>query len=262
MTRKPVPAAALPRESSTSRRPAPVARVTSMAAPALALESRCISARRGRAVPLSPVIALIAALAIAACSSSPPMRFFALEALAPSGGVAAESALPDGQSSQSGLPLEVRSVRVPPTMDRVELIQQLPHGEVSVRDFAQWAAPLDRMARQVLTEDLALRLPPNRVVFPGAAGPDLRNALTVDILSFNVSGGSATMVASWNLRPPAAASTTSSPGTDSPIPTTKTASLRLVAPAAEGDAATARAWSDLMAQLADRIAKDLLTESK
>jgi uncharacterized lipoprotein YmbA len=187
------------------------------------------------------LLACCAALLLSACASSTPTRYFALEAVAPSSAARGDAPAP---MAYDGPPIEVRSVQIPPTLDRLEMVREVAPGELDVRDFDHWAAPLGRMSRQALTEDLASRLPPDRLVFPGAAGPKVRGDLTVDVLSFRIDGGTATMVMSWSLRWPEQT-------------TPRGASLQLTAPATAGAAATSRAWSELMAQAADRIAADL-----
>ena len=178
-----------------------------------------------------------------ACASTSPTRYFALEAVAPASPARLDASAP---IAYGGPPIEVRSVQIPPTLDRLEMVREIAPGELDVRDFDHWAAPLARMSRQVLTEDLASRLPPDRLIFPGAAGPAVRGSLTVDVLSFRIDAGTATMVMSWALAWP-----------DQPSP--RGASLQLTTSAVGDAASTSRAWSTLMAQAADHIAADLHT---
>lgn len=193
--------------------------------------------------PLRGAAALgVACTLLAACASSPATRYYALTAPAPAAPAASAA-------SYAGLPIEVRAVQVPPAMDRLELIRELSPGEFAVLDFDHWAAPLGRLARQALSEDLVQRLPKDRVVVPGAAWPAERASLSVDVLSFDKRDGQASMVASWALSQPPA-----SGAAPAPIGAT----VRVVAPASADAAGTAQAWSLLMAQVADRIAAGLV----
>ena len=174
-------------------------------------------------------------LALAGCAGSPVTRYYTLAPVAP--GAAA--------ATYAGLPIEVRTVQIPPALDRIELLQGPVGGEWRVLDFDHWAAPLARLARQALTEDLALRLPAAKVALPGTAWPPQRAVLAVDILSFEQDGGAARMTLAWSLRQPATAP-------DAGAPTG--AMLRLSAPVSEdGAGATARAFGALLAQASDQI---------
>ena len=168
----------------------------------------------------------------AACSSSPPTRFFTL------------SAVPGSSAGYAGPALKVADIQVPPSMDRLELVRQSVGNELTVDDFAHWAAPLGDLARTALTQDLAARLPAGRVVYPDVAEPEGTLHLSVDLLAFTCAPEHATLEASWTLAvkskpagPPRQLRLSSSCGTDGP--------------------SEAAALSALLGQLADAVAADL-----
>lgn len=178
------------------------------------------------------------AAALAGCGTSPPTRFYTLEAVAPITQATA--------TAFDRPPLQVRAVHLPPAWDRIELLRQVAPGQVQVREFDQWAAPLGRSAQQTLTQDLTARLPAGAVLFPQAArGGDTATAteVTVDILTLRIDSRSASMQVSWALRSSAAAGWRSAPPTTLEVPMSGD----------DGDA-TALAVSRLLGQLADRIA--------
>ncbi|MEI9983844.1 MAG: PqiC family protein [Aliidongia sp.] len=187
--------------------------------------------------------ALCSTLLLAACSGSPPTRFFTVAPVAPAvAGIAS-----------SGAPIKIASVQVPPSMDRLELVRQSAANELAIDDFAHWAAPLGELARNALTQDLAARLGSPRVIYPDVPDPDGTRRLTVDILSFTYAPGSAVLDVSWSLAPPKHRS--GSPPDDKPA-TPRT--VRLSAPAQDpGPKGEAAALSALLGQLADAIAQDL-----
>jgi uncharacterized lipoprotein YmbA len=206
-------------------------------------------------------LALPAALLIA-CASSPPTRYHVLQAVAP----ADVGAAPAAAISYRGPPLRVVSVLLPPALDRQELVRETAPGQIEVREFDQWAAPLARLARQALSEDLALRLPPGMLVYPGATWPQAGAELRVEIDSLRVADAAATTVLSWSLRVTAegaasgaaasgAAMRQPSPG--APVGAQLRLSLPLPPGAGDSAASTAQAYSRILAQLADRIAADL-----
>ena len=169
---------------------------------------------------------------LAACSSSPPTRFFTL------------SAVPGNATGYAGPALKVADIQVPPSMDRLELVRQGAGNELSVDDFAHWAAPLGDLARTALTQDLAARLPAGRVVYPDVAEPDGTLRVSVDLLAFTCAPERASLEASWTLAvkskpagPPRQLRLAGSCGTDGP--------------------SEAAALSALLGQLADAVATDL-----
>lgn len=187
------------------------------------------------------VAALAAAILVAGCSSSPPIRYHALTAVA---------AQPEARTAYDGPVLAVGSVQVPPSLTRPELVRETATGRFEVREFDHWAAPLPRLARQVLAEDLQSRLPHGKVVYPGAAWPEAGAVLDVDVLSFRLGDGVGTLVLSWSLR--------QRPAGGAAAGSLRGAQLRLEAPADSGaPESTARVWDTLLGQLADRVVADL-----
>ena len=142
-------------------------------------------------------------------------------------------------------PLHVDTLNVPAGWDRIEILKPSATGALQISDFDHWAAPLAQMARQTLSDDLDLRLPPGSVIYPRLAKPSSALGVNVDILEFDILAGQVSMRASWVIVPSgevhgekrSAAELHSSLGSEEP-------------------AALARAWGDLIGQLADRIAAD------
>jgi len=171
---------------------------------------------------------------VAGCSSSAPTHFFTLSAMPPSGAV----------STYAGAPVKIGDIQVPPSMDRLELVRQSAGNELSVDDFAHWAAPLGDLARTALTQDLAARLPAGRVVYPDVAEPDGTWHLSVDLLDFTCTPERASLEVSWTL---AAKSK----------PAGSPRQLHLQGSCGTDGQAEAAALSTLLGQLADAVAVDL-----
>lgn len=188
-----------------------------------------------------------ASMALCACSSSPPVRYHALSPVASAGGLSL-------RANYGGPVVEVGSVRLPPDVDPTEMVRVTAAGRFEIREFDHWVAPLGRLARQTLTENLASRLPDGKVVFPGASWPTAESVLDVDILSFSVADGMGRMLLTWSLRsrlaPAASALRSGNAGPHG-------AQLRLEVPADDSAEATTRAWSELLARLSDQVAADL-----
>ena len=75
-----------------------------------------------------------------------------------------DRAVPQWSSSRAGSTLAASlehtntaaSVELPALLDRLEIVEGTGPHTVTIREFDRWAAPLDEMVPQVLSEDLAL----------------------------------------------------------------------------------------------------------
>ena len=140
--------------------------------------------------------------------------------------------------------LRVDTLNVPASWDRAEILRPSA-GALQISDFDHWAAPLAQMARQTLSDDLDQRLPPGSVIYPRLPKPSGALGVNVDILDFTIGLSQASMRVSWVIVPSARP----------PNAKRSTALLRSARSSGE-PAAVAHAWSDLIGQLADRIAAD------
>lgn len=93
---------------------------------------------------------LIALVALSGCASSPHWRFFVLDAVGPEGAPA----------TVAGAPITVHRVDLPAFLDRPEMVRRVDAQRIKVSDSARWGGPIKPMITEVLSEDLARRLPP------------------------------------------------------------------------------------------------------
>lgn len=200
-----------------------------------------ISRSRARVSGAAAVLAG-AAVALSGCGTSPPTRFFTLDAAPPAAPVAAAFAIP---------PVRVDAVHLPPVLDRPELVRETAANEITVSDFAHWSAPLGETARRTLTQDLAARLPAGAVTYPDAPKPADGRGLVVDILFVGHDGDRAVMDVGWTL-------TAGRPASGAPPVAYSARTLRVTAPAASGPGAEAAELSALLGRLADAMAQDLV----
>jgi uncharacterized protein len=141
--------------------------------------------------------------------------------------------------------LRVDTVSVPAGWDRSEILGLSAAGQLQISEFDHWSAPLPQIVRQVLSDDLDQRLPTGSVIFPRLPRSGVAVGVDVDILGFNLVGSRASMRASWLIIPPTGAQSGKRGA----------ASLECSITSAE-PTGVARAWSELVGQLADRIAMD------
>jgi uncharacterized lipoprotein YmbA len=172
------------------------------------------------------------AVALGGCRSA-STRIYALEPSAPASHI-------DVYQAPA---LRVDTLTVPASWDRSEILKRSAAGTLQLGDFDHWAAPLDQMARQTLSDDLDQRLPPGSVIYPRLPKPSSALGVNVDILEFNIVASQASMRASWIIVPSG----------DAQSAKRSAAELRS-SMSSEDPAAVAQAWSDLIGKLADRIA--------
>ena len=141
--------------------------------------------------------------------------------------------------------LRVDTLNVPASWDRIEILKLSAAGTLQISDFDHWAAPLAQMARQTLSDDLDQRLPSGSVIYPRLPKPSRGLGVNVDILDFTLGPSQASMRASWIIVPSG----------DAQGAKRSTAELSS-SMSSEDPAAVAHAWSDLIGQLADRVAAD------
>ena len=191
-----------------------------------------------RLVLMTFVVASVA-LALCACGTTPPSRFYTLEAVP-------EASTP--ASDAGGIAVDVGPVVLTQGLDRAAMVTRLGPNEVQLHDFSRWAEPLDDNVTRVLAEDLSVALGTQRIgMVPGADTRESSWRVTVSLLRFE-SGpdGKSLLVARWRLF---------KPGATEPALTRKSAfSTALPAPDAAGIAA---ALSNDLNDLAREIAAAL-----
>jgi uncharacterized lipoprotein YmbA len=130
-----------------------------------------------------------------ACSSSPPIQYHTLKAIAPAAAIA---------NASNQIVVRVQPVVIPPELDRLQLVSRSGPYSVHIADSDRWAAPLDDQVRRVVSDDLTARLPPNLVADPNEpATNDPRRLLSVEIADFYSDDTCATTLrANWTLRSP------------------------------------------------------------
>lgn len=183
------------------------------------------------------LIPVLLALTLAACASSPPTRFYTLNAVAP----AARAGATQGQA-----PIKIDAVHIPPALDRNSMVRGESGNQLEISSQDRWAGDLGETIRRVLTQDLASRLPAGMVIAPDAPAPASARGVVVDILTFQPRGaGEVVLDADWTLLE----------GTQSnPVLRRSEHLTTAAAPSAEGQAA---AMSTLLGRLADKIAAQM-----
>jgi uncharacterized lipoprotein YmbA len=188
------------------------------------------------------------AATLAACGSSPPLHYYALEV-----------AIPATHSTPllNATLIHVRHISLPPEMDHRGLTHHQGSTQLTISDTDQWSAPLGDLIQATLTRDLGERLGFDHVLAPAAQpvaphpDPDQRGTrgssqadLDLDfvILSADDSCGITTQV-NWTLSVTNGAA--------------RRGSTQLMAPATGCPAGLAGALSTALGELADQLARQL-----
>src|SRR5215475_2487229 len=126
------------------------------------------------------VLCGVALLVLSGClGSTPPTHFYLMPPLS-SGDTTSPAA-----AGPWALTLAVGPVTVPPYLDRPQIVTRTSRATLTLADFAQWAGPLADTTARVLSEDLALLIPTERVVlypWPRTIDPDYQ--IMVEVLQF------------------------------------------------------------------------------
>ena len=138
----------------------------------------------------------VALLVLSGClGTTPPTHFYLLPSRT-SGDTASPAA-----AGPRDLTLAVGPVTVPPYLDRPQIVTRTGRATLTLADFEQWAGPLADTIARVLSEDLALLIPTERVVlypWPRTMDPDYQ--ISVEVLQFERGPGSqVVLVARWSL---------------------------------------------------------------
>lgn len=123
--------------------------------------------------PRRTAILLLVAI-LAGCRSSPPKRFYVLDPIP----------APERSSAATGKVVQVAAVNIPASLDRQEMVREGANGSLQISDINRWGAPLADMTQNVLTRDLAARLPAGAVLPPRTNAPPGTFEITVDLLQF------------------------------------------------------------------------------
>lgn len=102
------------------------------------------------------------AVALLAACSTPPSRFYHLDAVAPDTAPSGAAPLRGAEAQRRVIGLE--GVKVPGYLDRSELVMRAPGNRLVVREFDRWGGPLDEMVTRTLLRNLETDLSGTEVV--------------------------------------------------------------------------------------------------
>lgn len=136
-------------------------------------------------------VLLLAAAAMAACSSPPKTNFYTLSPAA-SAPARADAKVPYG--------VAIGAVGVPESLDRPQLVTRTGANQLTIAEFERWAGPLKNEIALAIAENLKPLLGGASVsTYPQGEGADVH--VSVDVQRFDsVLGEAATVEVLWQVR--------------------------------------------------------------
>ncbi len=144
---------------------------------------------------LSAVILLAAALAACGGGPSSPGRFYVLASPTDL------SATMPQQTTGKDLVVGVGPVKLPPHLDRTQIVIQATQHRLDLKDLDQWAEPLKEGFTRVLAQNLSQLLGTDRIVqFPWRRPFTVKLQVTVEGLRFDTdAAGESVLAARWSI---------------------------------------------------------------
>jgi uncharacterized protein len=138
---------------------------------------------------------LAASILMAACSSSPEIRYYTLSA---------DSGSPRDTPAQTRAnrgPYAIDAVSIPDLLDRPQIVLRSGANAVEVLDYDRWAAPLADQLQRVFATELSARLGPDAIIDPGLpSNSHADRRISISILEFDPERhGESALAASWSI---------------------------------------------------------------
>ncbi len=149
-----------------------------------------------KGVPDWVFLALVATLAAAACSSSPPSAFYTLSPLLAAQG---QASLADG-----AIGVGLGPVSFPVFLDRPQIVVRTPGNRLELDEFHRWGGTLQDDFLRVWSENLSHLLGSSRIViYPSEVRYPLDFRVTADVLAFEgTPEGEAVLKVRWAVLDP------------------------------------------------------------
>jgi uncharacterized protein len=138
------------------------------------------------------ILSLVLALLTAGCATSQPARFYTLNAISKP---ANASPVATGKEETIG----VGPISIPDSLDRPQIVTLSGENEVGIAEFDRWSGSCRDEIARVMTENLSVLLPSQRVVsYAWGRRISINRQITVDILRLDgVLGKTVILKANW-----------------------------------------------------------------
>lgn len=151
------------------------------------------------------LLGLAAFIGLAGCAVSDSTQYYTL-GLAGAGGAASRASASPPRSSAAGtgaVGIGVGPIIMPGYLDRTQIVTRNHGDQVEIAMFHRWAEPLEGGIARILGEEIAARVPTERIVmFPwrGVVARVLKYQVVVAVMRFDGRlGGDVTLDARWRI---------------------------------------------------------------
>ena len=152
--------------------------------------------RPGRSDPRR-LCALLLLLAVAACATSPPVRFYKLESR-----IEGTSGMSVSSSNSPSFTVAIGPVTIPPAVDRPQMVLDAGPNRVTISEQSRWAEPLKESIPRVMANDLSQLLGNASISsYPQVTIVDPDYRVLVDVRRFDSAQGDAAIIdVHWAVR--------------------------------------------------------------
>jgi len=154
------------------------------------------------------LLGLAVCLGLTGCAVSDPTQYFTLaQAPAPTAERTATASTAEGGVGQTtNVSIGVGPVIIPAYLDRRQIVTRTGTDQVELSAFHRWAEPLEDGMARILAEEIAARVPTERVVtFPwrGVVARAIQYQVVVTVVRFDGQpGGDVTLDTRWRILDP------------------------------------------------------------
>jgi uncharacterized lipoprotein YmbA len=144
----------------------------------------------------SPFFLLCIILLLNSCGTTPPSRFYTLEAM--SGSDTTQNAL----EKHSSLHIGIGPVQFPEYLQRTQIVTRTDSAEINLAETHRWAEPLHNNFARILAENLSILTGTDKIsLYPSRNWSDIDYQVLVNVWQFDASKqGEVILVANWSIR--------------------------------------------------------------
>ena len=143
----------------------------------------------------SPLFLLSIMLLLNGCGTTPPSKFYTLEAMS---GSETTQITPDRRNLHIG----IGPVQFAEYLQRSQIVTRTNSAEVSLAETHRWAEPLNNNFSRILAENLSILIGTDKIsLHPSRNWSDIDYQVVINVWQFDASKqGEVTLVANWSIR--------------------------------------------------------------
>jgi uncharacterized lipoprotein YmbA len=145
---------------------------------------------------ISPLLLSIIMLLLSSCGTTPPSKFYTLEAMNGS------ETTPVAPGRQNNLHIGIGPVQFAEYLQRSQIVTRTNEAEVNLAETHRWAEPLHNNFGRILAENLSVLVGTDKIsLHPSRNWSDIDYQVVVNVWQFDASKqGEAMLVANWSIR--------------------------------------------------------------